>query len=107
MVFHVGPHGWVYTELMKNADVIGTRYSESNSPSSWGFFSSGTVVVGVSHVDHVYVRLGRTSNGRVASIHESRTTFSGWLLAISLENKNVVLNCNMIFFLYISSKRQI
>lgn len=32
------PHGWVYTELMKNADVIGTRYSESDSPSAWVFF---------------------------------------------------------------------
>lgn len=74
------PHGWVYTELMKNADVIDTRYSESDSPSAWDF-SSGTVVVDVSSGDHVYVRLGRTSNGRVASIGESRTTFSGWLLA--------------------------
>lgn len=74
------PHGWVYTELMKNADVIGTRYSESDSPSAWDL-SSGTVVVHVSSGDHVYVRLGRTSNGRVASIGESRTTFSGWILA--------------------------
>lgn len=74
------PHGWVYTELRKNADVIGTRYSESDSPSAWDF-SSGTVVVDVSNGVHVYVRLGRTSNDRVASICISRTTFSGWLLA--------------------------
>lgn len=65
---------------MKNADVIGTRYSESDSPSAWDL-STGTVVVHVSSGDHVYVRLGRTSNGRVASIGESRTTFSGWILA--------------------------
>lgn len=72
------PHGWVYSVLMKNADVISTRQSESDSPSAWNV-SLSTVVVDVSSGDHVYVGLGRTSNGRVASIV--------FWVAISLENK--------------------
>lgn len=70
------PHGWVYTELMKNADVIGTRYSESDSPSAWDL-STGTVVVHVSSGDHVYVRLGRTSNGRVEVSVKAELRFLG------------------------------
>lgn len=70
------PHGWVYTELMKNADVIGTRYSESDSPSAWDL-STGTVVVHVSSGDHVYVRLRRTSNGRVEVSVKAELRFLG------------------------------
>lgn len=70
------PHGWVYTELMKNADVIGTRYSESDSPSAWDL-STGIVVVHVSSGDHVYVRLGRTSNGRVEVSVKAELRFLG------------------------------
>ena len=73
------PHGSVYTQLMKNADVIGTRYADSASATVWDF-STGVVVVGVARGDHVYVRLGSDSQGKVGSVAHSRSTFSGWLL---------------------------
>ena len=73
------PHGTVYTQLMKNADVIGTRYADSATASVWDF-STGVVVVDVAVGNHIYVRLGYESNGKVLSITESKTSFSGWLL---------------------------
>lgn len=73
-------HGRVDTQLMKNADIIGTRYADSYSSTVWDF-ATGTVVTEVNQGDHVYVRLGLESVGKVRSIPESRTTFSGWLLS--------------------------
>nr|XP_022312165.1 complement C1q tumor necrosis factor-related protein 4-like [Crassostrea virginica] len=73
------PHGTVYTQLMKNAEVIGRRYADSATASVWDF-STGVVVVDVAVGNHIYVRLGYESNGKVLSIAESKTSFSGWLL---------------------------
>ena len=73
------PHGTVYTQLMKNAEVIGRRYADSATASVWDF-STGVVVVDVAVGNHIYVRLGYESNGKVLSITESKTSFSGWLL---------------------------
>nr|XP_011453844.2 complement C1q-like protein 2 [Crassostrea gigas] len=73
-------HGRVDTQLMKNADIIGTRYADSLFSTVWDF-ATGTVVTEVNQGDHVYVRLGLASTRRVRSIPESRTTFSGWLLS--------------------------
>lgn len=39
------------------------------------------VVTDANQGDHVYVRMGQTSNGKVLSIDQSTTTFSGWLLS--------------------------
>ena len=72
--FLADTHGSIYTQLMKNADVIGTR-----SETVWDF-STGIVVVDVARGDHVYVRLGSDSPEKVGSIAQSRSTFSGWLL---------------------------
>ena len=72
--FLADTHGSIYTQLMKNADVIGTR-----SETVWDF-STGVVVVDVAVGNHIYVRLGYESNGKVLSITESKTSFSGWLL---------------------------
>lgn len=77
--FMADTHGTVYTQLMKNADVIGTRYADSETTLVWDF-STGLVVVDVTRVDHVYVRLGADSVDRVKSPTYSRSTFSGWLL---------------------------
>lgn len=73
-------HGDLFTQLMKNADIIGTRYADSYSSTVWDF-ATGIVVAYVSQGDHIYVRLGRTSHGKVLSVTFSRTTFSGWLLS--------------------------
>lgn len=72
-------HGVVYTELTKNSDVIGTRNADSASVAVWDF-ATGVVVVDVSQGDHIYIRMGMTSQGKVLSISESRSTFSGWRL---------------------------
>lgn len=73
-------HGSVHTELMKNAEVIGTRYADSYSSAVWDF-ATGTVVADIHREDHVYVRLGENSQSNVRSLSASRTTFSGWLLS--------------------------
>lgn len=73
-------HGSVHTELMRNAEINGTRYADSATSTVWDF-ATGIVVVDVGHGDHVYVRLGVNSKGLVRSISASRTTFSGWLLS--------------------------
>lgn len=72
-------NGVVYTELMKNSDIIGTRYADSATSTVWDF-ATGIVVVDVSQGDHIYIRTGMTSQGKVPSISKSRTTFSGWRL---------------------------
>ena len=72
-------HGIVYTQLMKNAEVIGTRYADSDTATVWDF-STGVVVVDAAQGDHVYIRLGDPSKGKVQSISQSRSTISGWLL---------------------------
>lgn len=69
----------VYTELMKNSDIIGTRYADSATSSVWDF-ATGVVVVDVSQGDHIFIRIGTTSDRKVLSISKSRTTFSGWRL---------------------------
>ena len=73
------PHGRVTTELMKNAEVIGTRIADSASSTVWDF-STGISVTDVIQGDHVYVRLAESSRGLVKSHPLSRTSFSGWLL---------------------------
>ena len=77
--FMADSHGNVNTELMKNADIIGTRFADSSLIPVWDF-STGIVVSDVVQGDQVYVRLGHTSGGNVMSVSSSRTTFSGWLL---------------------------
>lgn len=72
------PGGFVGTQLMRNSDVFGTRYADSASSSVWDF-ATGTVVAEISQDDHIYVEIS-ISKGKVLSIPESRTTFSGWLL---------------------------
>ncbi|XP_056003348.1 uncharacterized protein LOC125662766 isoform X2 [Ostrea edulis] len=71
--------GNVFSQLMKNSDIIGTRYADSATSTVWDF-ATGIVVVGVNQGDHVYVWLGRESVGKVLSVLYSRTTFSGWIL---------------------------
>lgn len=71
-------HRYVYTELMKNSDIIGTRYADSTTITVWDF-ATGVVVVDVSQGDHIYIRMGIRSRGKVPS-KPSRTTFSGWRL---------------------------
>ena len=73
------PNGRVTTELMKNAEVIGTRIADSASSTVWDF-STGISVSDVTQGDHVYVRLAVSSSGLVKSHPLSRTSFSGWLL---------------------------
>ncbi|XP_048751051.2 uncharacterized protein LOC125662753 [Ostrea edulis] len=72
-------HGNVFSQLMKNSDIVGSRFADSSTSSEWDF-STGIVVVDVNQGDHVYVRLGEASVGNVLSFIYSRTTFSGWLL---------------------------
>lgn len=72
-------NGVVYTELMKNSDVIGSRYADSATSTVWDF-ATGVVAVDVSQGDHIYIRMGMISQGKVLSITKSRTTFSGWRL---------------------------
>lgn len=66
--------------LMKNAEVIGTRYADSYSSAVWDF-ATGTVVADIHREDHGYVRLGENSQSNVRSLSASRTTFFGWLLS--------------------------
>lgn len=73
-------HGSLYTELMRNAEIIGTRFADSFRASVWDF-ATGIVVADVNQGDHLYVRLEETSIGIVRSITKSKTTFSGWLLS--------------------------
>ena len=72
-------HGGVFTELMKNADIIGARVADSTTTTVWDF-ATGIVVTNAIQGDHVYVRMGRASAGKVMSPSVSRTSFSGWLL---------------------------
>lgn len=71
--------GNVSTELMKNADVLGTRVADSASSTVWDF-STAIIVTDAAQGDHVYVRMAHTSYGKVLSLSKSRTSFSGWLL---------------------------
>lgn len=71
-------HGYVYTELMKNSDIIGTRYADSTTITVWDF-ATGVVVVDVSQGDHIYIRMRIPSRGKVLS-KSRRTTFVGWRL---------------------------
>jgi hypothetical protein len=64
---------------MKNFDVIGSLYADSQDANEWNS-STGVVVVGVTQGDHVYVRVGRPTAGIVRSNTYSRTAFSGWIL---------------------------
>lgn len=73
-------HGNLFTQLMRNSEIIGTRFADSYSSTVWDF-ATGTVVADVNQGDHVYVRLGQTSHGKVLSVTYSRTTFSGWFLS--------------------------
>lgn len=68
-------HGYVYTELMNNSDIIDTRYADSTTITVWDF-ATGVVVVDVSQGDHIYIRMGIPSRGKVLS-KSSRTTFVG------------------------------
>lgn len=72
-------HGSVCTELMKNADVIGTRVADSSSATVWDF-ATGIVVTDDVQGGQVYVCMQRASVGNVMSHSLSRTSFSGWLL---------------------------
>lgn len=73
-------HGNVCTQLMRNAEILCTRFADSVS-STVCDFATGIVVTDANQGDHVYVRMGQTSNGKVLSIDQSTTTFSGWLLS--------------------------
>lgn len=53
--------------LMKNADIIGTRYQDSLTTSVW-YFATGAVITNFNQGDHVYVRLGLGSTGKVRSV---------------------------------------
>ena len=77
--FMADSHGSVCTELMKNADVIGTRCADSNTATVWDF-ATGIVVTDAIQGGHVYVRMQQASVGNVMSHSLSRTSFSGWLL---------------------------
>jgi hypothetical protein len=72
-------HGNLATELMKNSDIIGKKFVDSASSNEWDF-STGIVVVDVNQGDHVFVRLSQTSVGKVLSVDNSKSTFSGWIL---------------------------
>ncbi|XP_056003350.1 uncharacterized protein LOC130046563 [Ostrea edulis] len=74
-----GTHGNVFSQLMKNSDIVGSRVADSTTSGEWDF-STGIVVVDVNQGDHVYVQLGMASKGKVLSVVYSRTTFSGWAL---------------------------
>lgn len=67
-------HGSLHTELMRNAEIIGTRFADSFRASVWDF-ATGIVVVDVNQNDHLYVRLGETSIGIVRSITKVKLPF--------------------------------
>lgn len=78
--FMSGAHGSVCTQLMRNADILCTRYADSITSTVLDF-ATGVVITDANHGDHVYVRMGQNSVGKVRSIDQSTTTFSGWLLS--------------------------
>ncbi|XP_056003349.1 complement C1q tumor necrosis factor-related protein 4-like isoform X2 [Ostrea edulis] len=73
------PRGTVSTQLMRNSDILGTRFADSATSTVWDF-ATGIVVADVDQGDHIYVQLRLNSHGKVLSIPHSRNTFSGWLL---------------------------
>lgn len=84
-------HGYVYTELMKNSDIIGTRYADSTTITVWDF-ATGVVVVDVSQGDHIYIRMEIPSRGKVLS---KSSRLNSWLFF--LINVNIInMNSNLI-----------
>lgn len=72
--------GNVCTQLMRNAEILCTRFADSTTFTGWDF-ATGVVVIDANQGDHVYVRMGQKSLGKVRSVDQGTTTFSGWLLS--------------------------
>lgn len=72
--------GNVCTQLMRNAEILCTRFADPTTFTGWDFVT-GVVVTDANQGDHVYVRMGQNSLGKVRSVDQSTITFSGWLLS--------------------------
>ncbi|OWF48560.1 uncharacterized protein LOC110452900 [Mizuhopecten yessoensis] len=73
---HVNPR-YMYTELVKNGNVIGNAFSGDSQFSGIG---GGSVVVQLDQGDEVWVRLGEHTSGTQIFVHTRTTMFSGFLL---------------------------
>lgn len=52
--------GNVCTQLMRNAEILCTRFADSTTFTGWDF-ATGVVVTDANQGDHVYVRMGQNN----------------------------------------------
>nr|XP_022301838.1 uncharacterized protein LOC111109875 [Crassostrea virginica] len=73
--------GYVYEQLMVNAEVLDSSYCNADG-AGWHRSISGTAVAQINQGDIVYVRTHPTSlnKGRILSSSSHRSSFAGWLL---------------------------
>ena len=73
--------GYVYEQLMVNAEVLDSSYCNADG-AGWHRSISGTAVAQINQGDIVYVRTHPTSlnKGSILSSSSHRSSFAGWLL---------------------------